>query len=406
MTSLISVPDRISVAALLVAAGRGLRAGLDIPKQYLDLAGETMLTRSIRALAADKRVKQILCVIHPDDRARYDEAIEPLPSEIKTRLVEPTFGGATRQESGKAGLEALAVSDHPPDIILVHDAARPFASEALIARSIESAYLKGAAIPGISVIDTIKKTDLSGIITSTPPRRDLRAVQTPQAFKFDILLKAHRSALSAKDIEFTDDASIAEWAGHKVHIFEGEPENIKVTTPEDVSEARQRLSGPRDVRTGIGYDVHAFEEGDHVILGGVRIPFTKKLKGHSDADVGLHALTDAIYGALAEGDIGSHFPPSDGQWKNADSALFLRHAVDRVKARGGVIKHLDLTLICEAPKIGPHRDAIRTRIAELCGVKISRVGVKATTTEQLGFTGRGEGIAAQAIATIELPDLA
>ena len=406
MTSLISVPDRISVAALLVAAGRGLRAGLDIPKQYLDLAGETMLTRSIRALAADKRVKQILCVIHPDDRARYDEAIEPLPSEIKTRLVAPTFGGATRQDSGKAGLEALAVSDHPPDIILVHDAARPFASEALIARSIESAYLKGAAIPGISVIDTIKKTDLSGIITSTPPRRDLRAVQTPQAFKFDILLKAHRSALSAKDIEFTDDASIAEWAGHKVHIFEGEPENIKVTTPEDVSEARQRLSGPRDVRTGIGYDVHAFEDGDRVILGGVPIPFTKKLKGHSDADVGLHALTDAIFGALAEGDIGSHFPPSDGQWKNADSALFLRHAVDRVKARGGVIKHLDLTLICEAPKIGPHRDAIRARIAELCGVKISRVGVKATTTEQLGFTGRGEGIAAQAIATIELPDLA
>jgi 2-C-methyl-D-erythritol 4-phosphate cytidylyltransferase/2-C-methyl-D-erythritol 2,4-cyclodiphosphate synthase len=298
------------------------------------------------------------------------------------------------------------VSDHPPDIILVHDAARPFASEALIARSIESAYLKGAAIPGISVIDTIKKTDLSGIITSTPPRRDLRAVQTPQAFKFDILLKAHRSALSAKDIEFTDDASIAEWAGHKVHIFEGEPENIKVTTPEDVNEARQRLSGPRDVRTGIGYDVHAFEEGDHVILGGVRIPFTKKLKGHSDADVGLHALTDAIFGALAEGDIGSHFPPSDMTWKNADSALFLRHAVERVKARGGVIKHLDLTLICEAPKIGPHRDAIRARIAELCGIKITRVGVKATTTEQLGFTGRGEGIAAQAIATIELPDLA
>ena len=404
MTSLISVPDRISVAALLVAAGRGLRAGLDIPKQYLDLAGETMLTRSIRALAADKRVKQILCVIHPDDRARYHDAIKPLPSDIKARLVEPALGGATRQESGKAGLEALAESDHPPDIILVHDAARPFASEALIARSIESAYLKGAAIPGISVIDTIKKTDLSGVITDTPPRRDLRAVQTPQAFKFDILLKAHRSALSAKDIEFTDDASIAEWAGHKVHVFEGEPDNIKVTTPEDVSEARLRIAGPREIRTGIGYDVHAFDAGDHVILGGVGIPFTQKLKGHSDADVGLHALTDAIFGALADGDIGSHFPPSDMKWKNADSAIFLSYAVERVKARGGQIKHLDLTFICEAPKIGPHRDAIRTRIAELCNVKISRVGVKATTTEQLGFTGRGEGIAAQAIATIELPE--
>jgi len=274
----------------------------------------------------------------------------------------------------------------------------------LIARSIESAYLKGAAIPGISVIDTIKKTDLSGVITDTPPRRDLRAVQTPQAFKFDILLKAHRSALSAKDIEFTDDASIAEWAGHKVHVFEGEPDNIKVTTPEDVSEARLRIAGPREIRTGIGYDVHAFDIGDHVILGGVSIPFTQKLKGHSDADVGLHALTDAIFGALADGDIGSHFPPSDMKWKNADSALFLAYALERVKARGGQIKHLDLTFICEAPKIGPHRDAIRQRISEICTIKISRVGVKATTTEQLGFTGRGEGIAAQAIATIELPE--
>ena len=394
------------MAALIVAAGRGLRVGFDIPKQYIDLAGETMLTRSIRALAADHRVRRILCVVHPDDQSLYEAAICALPDDIRARLEDPAHGGATRQESGHAGLEALAARNIPTDIILVHDAARPFASPDLIGRSIETAYAKGAAIPAISVIDTIKKTDHSGIIIDTPARRDLKAVQTPQAFKFDVLLKAHRAAATSVGIDFTDDASVVEWAGQKVHVFAGEPENIKLTTADDIADARARLSGSMETRSGIGYDVHAFEDGDHVILGGVRIPFTKKLKGHSDADVGLHALTDAIFGALAEGDIGSHFPPSDMTWKNADSGLFLRHAVERVKARGGVIKHLDLTLICEAPKIGPHRDAIRARIAELCGVKITRVGVKATTTEQLGFTGRGEGIAAQAIATIELPDLA
>lgn len=403
MASTITVPDRISVAALLVAAGRGLRAGLDLPKQYIDLAGETMLARSIRALAADQRVRRILCVVHPDDQSLYEAAISALPEDILARLERPAHGGATRQESGRAGLEALAARNIPTDIILVHDAARPFASPELIGRSIETAYTKGAAIPGIAVTDTIKRTDHSGVIIDTPTRRDLKAVQTPQAFKFDLLLKAHRAASSSIGIDFTDDASVVEWAGQKVHVFEGEPDNIKLTTADDIDDARKRLSGSMETRSGIGYDVHAFEVGDHVMLGGISIPHSQKLKGHSDADVGLHALTDAIFGALADGDIGSHFPPSDPQWKGAASDQFLAFAVNRVKARGGRIKHLDLTFICEAPKIGPHRDAMRQRIADICQISIARVGVKATTSEQLGFTGRREGIAAQAIATLDLP---
>ncbi len=403
MASTLTVPDRISVAALIVAAGRGLRVGLDIPKQYIDLAGETMLARSIRALAADHRVRRILCVVHPDDQALYEAAVSALPENIRARLENPALGGATRQESGRAGLEALAARNIPTDIILVHDAARPFASRELIGRSIETAYAKGAAIPGIAVTDTIKKTDHAGVIIDTPARRDLRAVQTPQAFKFDLLLKAHRAAASTVGIDFTDDASVVEWVGQNVHVFEGEPENIKLTTSDDIADARKRLSGPMETRTGIGYDVHAFDDGDHVVLGGISIPHSHKLKGHSDADVGLHALTDAILGALADGDIGSHFPPSDNQWKGAASDQFLAFAVERVRTRGGQVKHLDLTFICEAPKIGPHRDAMRARIAEICKISIGRVGVKATTSEQLGFTGRREGIAAQAIATLDLP---
>ena len=409
MSPFLSVPDRISVAALIVAAGRGMRVGIDTPKQYLELDGETVLARSIRALAADQRVKSIICVIHPDDRPLYESAIASLDADIARRLLAPAFGGLTRQASGHAGLEALAQSAQPPDIVLVHDAARPFTSAALVSRSIEAAYAKGAAIPGIAVTDTIKRVDVHGQITDTPPRRDLKAVQTPQAFRFDMLLKAHRAAAAKKGEDFTDDAAIAEWAGHAVHVFDGEIGNTKLTTAADFVAASGKASTPdtamasNEIRTGIGYDVHAFAEGDHVILGGVALPHSHRLSGHSDADVVLHAITDALFGALADGDIGSHFPPSDPQWKGANSRIFLEYAVERVKARGGRIMHLDTTIICEAPKIGPHRDAMRECIASICGLTLDRVGVKATTTEQLGFTGRREGIAAQAIATIQLP---
>ena len=403
MSPFLTVPDRIHVAALIVAAGRGLRVGLDRPKQYLDLGGETVLARSIKALAADKRVQSILCVIHPDDKPLYLKAIACLDREIQARVLPPAYGGATRQASGRAGLEALASRPKVPDIILVHDAARPFTSASLVARSIESAFSKGAAIPGVPVTDTIKRIDVSGQITDTPPRRDLKAVQTPQAFRVDLLLKAHRSAATNKSVDFTDDASIAEWAGHPVFVFDGELDNTKLTTSADFVTAREKTMGTTEARTGIGYDVHAFADGDHVILGGVSIPHSHRLSGHSDADVVLHALTDAIFGALADGDIGSHFPPSDAQWKGADSRIFLEYAVERVKLRGGRITHLDTTIICESPKIGPHRDAIRESIAAICGLMIDRVGVKATTTEQLGFTGRREGIAAQAVATLQLP---
>ncbi len=403
MSPFLTVPDRITVAALIVAAGRGLRVGIDLPKQYLDLGGEAVLARSIRCLAADRRVRSIICVIHPDDRALYDDAIAVLEPEIIALLLEPAHGGVTRQASGHAGLEALAAGHNIPDIVLVHDAARPFTSPALVARSIEAAYAKGAAIPGVAVTDTIKRVDLLGQITDTPARRDLRAVQTPQAFRFDLLLKAHRAAVLVKDEDFTDDAAIAEWAGQSVHVFDGELGNTKLTTSADFVTAREKNRGNMESRTGIGYDVHAFAEGEHVILGGITLPHSHRLSGHSDADVVLHAITDAIFGALADGDIGSHFPPSDPQWKGAHSRIFLEYAVQRVTARGGRIIHLDTTVICEAPKIGPHRDQMRESIASICGLSLDRVGVKATTTEQLGFTGRREGIAAQAIATIQLP---
>lgn len=403
MTGSIVLPRSVSVAALLVAAGRGLRMGFETPKQYLDLLGETVLARSIRAMAADPRISKILCVIHPDDRQLYDASVHRLPDDVKARLLPPTMGGATRQASGRNGLEALAASDHPPQLVLVHDAARPFTSPELLGRSIEAAFVNGAAIPAIVVTDTIKRVDPDGRILDTPVRRDLKAVQTPQGFRFDLILNAHRKALSINGYDFTDDASVAEWAGHSVHIFDGEPDNIKLTNAEDFAAARERLMGPMETRTGIGYDVHAFAEGDTAMLCGVALPHTHKLSGHSDADVGLHALTDAILGALGAGDIGSHFPPSDLQWKDANSEIFLKHACDLVDQRGGRITHLDVTLICEAPKIGPYREAMRERIAAICDLTVGRVGVKATTTEQLGFAGRREGIAAQAVATLQLP---
>jgi 2-C-methyl-D-erythritol 4-phosphate cytidylyltransferase / 2-C-methyl-D-erythritol 2,4-cyclodiphosphate synthase len=316
-------------------------------------------------------------------------------------LLPPCFGGDTRQTSVRAGLEALA--GHHPAIVLVHDAARPFTSAALVSRAI-AAGAQGAAIPGVAMTDTIKEVDSAGHVVRTLDRTTLRGIQTPQAFAFDALLAAHRKAYAAGREDFTDDAALAEWAGMTVGVFAGEAGNVKLTTAEDFAAAQAReLAALGDIRTGSGYDVHAFADGDHVWLGGVRISHERGVTGHSDADVGLHALVDAILGALADGDIGAHFPPSDPQWKGASSDRFLQFAVERVRQRGGRVVHLDLTVVCEAPKIGPHRDAMRARIAQIAGISIDRVGVKATTSEKLGFTGRREGIAAMATATIRLP---
>jgi len=384
------------VAAVVVAAGQGLRAGGEIPKQFRRIAGETLLERSLSAFAEAPDVTFVQPVIRPDDV----DLVRRLTRGMN--VLEPVAGGATRQASVRAGLEALVSCT--PDIVLVHDAARPFASASLITRAIAAAEKTGAAIPALPVTDTVKRIDSAGTIEATLDRNSIRLVQTPQAFAFPVLFDAHRRALAQGRDDFTDDAALAEWAGIKVSVFAGEPGNIKFTTPEDFARAEAiQSAGLGDVRTGSGLDVHAFGPGDHVTLGGIHIPHVQALTGHSDADVALHALTDAILGALADGDIGAHFPPSDPQWRGASSDRFLTFAVERVRARGGRIAHLDLTIVCEAPRIGDHRDRMRANIANLAGIGIERVGVKATTSEKLGFTGRGEGIAAYATATIRLP---
>lgn len=384
------------VAAVIVAAGRGLRAGGGIAKQYRILNGETPLRRSLRAFAAHTRVTAVQPVIHSDDADLFAQAAADLS------VLPPVPGGATRQESVKAGLEALAAAR--PDVVLVHDAARPFLSPALIDRAIEAAKETGAAIPGLPVVDTVKRVDTRGLVIETLPRDALRTVQTPQAFRFGPLLEAHRKAAAAWRNDFTDDAALAEWAGLPVTIFAGESSNVKLTTADDFAAAeRQAGAGLTEVRTATGFDVHQFGPGDHVMLGGIRIPHDHGVIGHSDADVVLHALTDALLGALADGDIGTHFPPSDPQWRGASSDRFLAFAVERVAARGGRITLLDVAMLCEAPRIGPHRDAMRARIAEIANIDIGRVAIKATTTEKLGFVGRREGLAAIATATIVLP---
>jgi len=384
------------VAAVVVAAGRGLRAGGDRPKQYRQILGEPVIRPSLATLAGHGGISLVQPVVHPEDAALYQAAVAGLD------LLPPVPGGATRQASVRAGLEALVL--RRPDLVLVHDAARPFASGALITRAIAAAQASGAAVPAIPVADTVKTVDAVGAITGTIDRAQLRMVQTPQAFGFAALLDAHRRAHAAGRDDFTDDAALAEWAGLRVTTFEGEAKNVKLTTTDDFARAEAaKLAGLSDVRTGFGFDVHQFGDGDHVMLGGVRIAHQRGLSGHSDADVVLHALVDAILGALADGDIGVHFPPSDPQWRGASSDRFFAFAVDRLRARGGRIAHLDVTVVCEAPRVGPHRDAIRARIAQIAGVPLERVGVKATTSEKMGFTGRGEGMAAFANATVRLP---
>ncbi|MEA2989732.1 MAG: 2-C-methyl-D-erythritol 4-phosphate cytidylyltransferase [Alphaproteobacteria bacterium] len=384
------------VAAVVVAAGRGLRAGGQVPKQYRQVGTDPVIRPSLSIFAEHAEVSAVQPVIHPDDAQLFAAASAGLG------LLPPVHGGATRQISVRAGLEALA--PRKPEVVLVHDAARPFASPALISRAIAAASATGAAVPVMPVADTVKTVDAAGAVTGTIDRANLRLVQTPQAFQFEPLLAAHRRALAAGREDFTDDAALAEWAGLKVVTFEGEAGNTKLTTAEDFVRAQAtQLAALGDVRTGHGVDVHQFTDGDHVWLGGLRIAHTRAVTGHSDADVVLHALVDAILGALADGDIGVHFPPSDAQWRGASSDRFLAFAVERVRARGGRIAHLDATIVCEAPRIGPHRDAMRARIAEIAGLPLERVAVKATTSEKLGFTGRSEGIVAFANATVRLP---
>jgi 2-C-methyl-D-erythritol 4-phosphate cytidylyltransferase/2-C-methyl-D-erythritol 2,4-cyclodiphosphate synthase len=359
-----------------------------------------MLTRTIAAFAGHPAIDEILVVIHPDDAARYQAASAPFAG----RLLSPVMGGARRQDSVRAGLEALQ-SQHP-DAVLIHDAARPFADAGLISRVIAKLDGHAGALPCLPVTDTLKRGQ-SGRVTGTVAREDLWRAQTPQGFTFETILAAHRKAAGAPALAFTDDAAIAEWFGLDVALVEGSEHNRKLTTAEDLTIADQTLQAGAapagSVRVGSGYDVHALGPGDAVILCGVRIPHSKMLVGHSDADVGLHALTDALLGAIADGDIGVHFPPSDDRWRGAASDIFLKAAADKIAARGGQIVHVDVTLLCEAPRIGTYREAMRAAMAGTLGIDVSQVSIKATTNEGLGFVGRGEGIAAMATATVRVP---
>lgn len=381
--------------ALIVAGGSGQRFGAERPKQYLDLAGKPVLRRTVEAFLRHPQVTGVRVVIDPTWREAYETAVDGL------NLPEPVAGGASRQDSVRNGLEALS-ADGAPDLVLIHDAARPLIDAATIAAVITQLDSVPGAIAAVPVADTLKRGNGGGnAIAGTVDREGLWRAQTPQGFRFPAILEAHRAAAG---LSLTDDAAVAERAGLAVALVPSKEDNFKVTTPDDLSRAtRAIMSNLWDVRTGSGFDVHRFTDGDFVTLCGLRVPHSHGLEGHSDADVGLHALTDAVLGALAAGDIGSHFPPTDPRWRGADSAKFLRHAADLVAERGGVIAHADVTIICERPKVGPHRAEMAERIAQILGIEVGRVSVKATTTEQLGFTGRREGIAAQAVATIRLP---
>ncbi|KQT50127.1 2-C-methyl-D-erythritol 4-phosphate cytidylyltransferase [Methylobacterium sp. Leaf456] len=410
---------RLQVAAVVVAAGKGLRVGGDLPKQYRRVGGRAVLTRTLAALAESPRIARIQPVIAPDAADFFRECVAELEPTHRGKLAEPVPGGATRQQSVAAGLEGLA-RVRAPDLVLVHDAARPFVDEALITRAVAAGAEHGAAVPGVAVSDTIKLVEEIapgiGRVHETPARENLRAVQTPQSFRFGPLLDAHRRAVAENRDGFTDDGALAEWAGLGVVVFEGDARNRKITQAADLIEADRAFSGSAPAisdgpmttyvtRLGTGFDVHAFTEGDHVWLGGIKIPADRGVLAHSDGDVALHALTDALLGAIADGDIGTHFPPSDEKWRGASSDQFLAHACELVRAQGGRIDHLDITVLAEAPRIGAHREAIRARIAEIAGVPLTAVSIKATTTEKLGFVGRAEGLAAQAAATVRLPEV-
>ena len=381
--------------ALLVAAGQGSRAGGDIPKQFRPIAGKAVIAHAHDALASHGGIGAIHVVL---GEGQEDAARALLGSRAVASFVT---GADSRRGSVHAGLEAIAAAGGA-DIVLIHDAARPFLPGAVIDCLLDALEQGQGAIPTLPVADTLVR-GADGLMGDNVDRASLHRVQTPQAFRFDTILAAHRGWDEA--LEATDDAQILRGWGHDVILVQGDERLEKLTYKQDFARAEAQLATPRTTRVGMGYDVHRLAPNEELWLGGVLVPHDRGLAGHSDADVALHAIVDAMLGALAEGDIGSHFPPSDPQWRGASSDRFLAYARDRVTARGGVIEHVDLTIICEAPKIGPHRDAMRARIAEILAVPIDRVSVKATTTERLGFAGRREGIAAQAVATLSLPAL-
>lgn len=387
---------------MIVAAGRGSRAGRSglAPKQYALLAGRPVLAHAIAAFQAVAGIQRIAVVIHPEDAALYADCVRLAPD----RLLAPIIGGATRQDSVRLGLDALSAD--APDHVLIHDAARPFVSTDTIQGVLDALRRHEGALAALPVADTLKRAASDGTVADTPSREGLWQAQTPQGFRFASIHAAHARAAAEGRHDFTDDAGLAEWAGLGVALVAGARQNFKITTQEDLVMAEDLLRSrePRlETRTGTGFDVHAFCEGDHVWVGGVRIAHDKGLSAHSDGDAPLHALTDALLGAIGDGDIGQRFPPTDPKWKGAASDIFLADAAQRVAARGGRIVNVDLTILCETPRIGPHRDAIRGRVAEILALDVGRVSVKATTTERLGFTGRGEGLAAMASATVLLP---
>lgn len=413
------------IAALIVAAGQGTRAtgappnthvtiGADtaaaVPKQYAKLAGRAVLAHTIDRFAAHRDICAIQVVIGAHQQSAFAAAID----RPHHSLLTPVVGGANRQASVRAGLEALAASATPPDAVMIHDAARPFISGTTIAAVADKLKTTSAVLVATPLTDTLKQADANGLVEKTLDRANLWRAETPQAFHFNVILDAHRAAAAAGVAGLTDDAAVIEWTGQAVTLIAGLSGNDKITTSEDLAMANQRLSTEAslqpsaaielyETRMGQGFDVHKFGSGDHIMLGGIPIPHSHGLVGHSDADVLLHAITDALLGAIGDGDIGQHFPPTDAKWKGAASDQFLADAAARVRARRGRITNVDATVMCETPKIGPHRDLLQNRIAEILDITPDRVSVKATTTEQLGFTGRKEGIATLAIATVMLP---
>ncbi|MGL4490076.1 MAG: bifunctional 2-C-methyl-D-erythritol 4-phosphate cytidylyltransferase/2-C-methyl-D-erythritol 2,4-cyclodiphosphate synthase [Rhizobiaceae bacterium] len=397
-TGIVTSSDEIAV--VIVAAGRGERAGsVDGPKQYQLIGVKSVLTRCLECFENDQRLGRIVVVRHADDEAHFNDAL----GDLKGRVIS-VIGGSTRQTSVFNGLSAL--SDVPPKYVLIHDAARPFVSSDLMDRILEQLSKGQAVLPALPVSDTLKRGTDDGLVAETVNRSHLYGAQTPQAFVYRDIFDAHDRARASLDKAFTDDASIAEWAGLRVMIVPGSVDNIKITWKRDIEMANQRLASDErfpDVRTGNGYDVHSFVPGDFVTLCGVRIAHEAKLNGHSDSDVALHALTDALLATCGAGDIGTHFPPSDMKWKGAASRIFVEHAVTIIREKRGRIANVDITLICETPKVGPHREAMVAVIADMINIDKERISVKATTNEKLGFIGRKEGIAAIATASVVFP---
>ena len=385
---------QIKTAALIVAAGRGTRTGSPLAKQYHNIGGASVLKHTLGAFENHDEIDHILTIIHPDDTAHYEDSAAGF-----AKCLDPVNGGASRQDSVRLGLQAL--ENLNPDFVLIHDAARPFVTSGIISRVIDALGAHQGVIAALPVADTLKRVS-DGLITQTCSRENLWRAQTPQGFHFKEIYHAHRAAFKQGITGLTDDASVAEWAGIAVGIVEGSEKNSKITSAEDLNLAEKNMQDNVEYRIGSGFDVHRFEAGDHITLCGVDIPHSHKLKGHSDADVALHALTDAVFGAIADGDIGSHFPPSDEKWAGAASHRFLRFAAERLSLHGGQIQNIDLTIICERPKIGPHREAMRENLGRILDLPVSRISIKATTTEKLGFAGREEGIAAQALANIKI----